>query len=88
MAMQGILELAKVFGMKPSLLEESKDATTVEAIIQQFGNIPESSQFWQLVEQRITKKVQYRLQHVLEVQTLLFDMHRTPLGLSLSQSSP
>ena len=86
MAMQGILELAKVFGMKPSLLEKCKDATTVEAIIQQFGKTPESSQFWQLVEQRITEKVQSRLQHVLEVRTLLFDMHRNPLGLPLIQS--
>ena len=57
------------------LLEKCKDATTVEAIIQQFGKTPESSQFWQLVEQRITEKVQSRLQHVLEVRTLLFDMH-------------
>jgi cobalt-precorrin-5B (C1)-methyltransferase len=86
MAMEGILELAKVFGMKPSLLEKCKDATTVEAIIQQFGKTPESSQFWQLVEQRITEKVQSRLQHVLEVRTLLFDMHRNPLGLPLTQS--
>jgi len=86
MAMQGILELAKVFGMKSSLLEQCKDATTVEAIIQQFGKTSESSQFWQLVEQRITEKVQSRLQHVLEVRTLLFDMHRNPLGLLLTQS--
>ena len=86
MAMQGILELAKVFGMKPSLLEQCKEATTVEAIIQQFGKTPESSQFWQLVEQRITEKVQSRLQHVLKVHTLLFDMHRNPLGLPLIQS--
>ena len=86
MAMQGILQLAKAFGMKPSLLKKCKDATTVEAIIQQFSDTPKSFQFWQLVEQRINEKVQSRLQHVLEVRTLLFDMHRNPLGLSLIQS--
>jgi cobalamin biosynthesis protein CbiD len=78
MAMQGILQLAKAFGMKPSLLKKCKDATTVEAIIQQFSNTPESFQFWQLVEQHITDRVQCRLQHVQEVQTLLFDMYRNP----------
>lgn len=86
MAMEGILKLAKAFGVKPSLLEKCKSAKTVEAIIQQFGDTPKSSQFWQLVEQRITNKIQPRLQHVLEVQTLLFDMHRNPLGLPLTQS--
>lgn len=88
MAMQGILQLAKAFGMKPSLLKKCKDATTVEAIIQQFSDTPKSFQFWQLVEQHITDRVQCRLQHVQEVQTLLFDMHRNPLGLRLTQSCP
>lgn len=86
MSMQGILQLAKDFGMSPQLLSECKDATTVEAIIQQFGNTPKSSQFWQLVEQRITEKVQSRLQNVQEVKTLLFDMHLNPLGMTITEN--
>lgn len=79
MATEAVCRAAKDFGFSAELLEECREARTVERIIQILEVEPRASQFWQTIEQQLTAMMQQQVTSVEQIEVRLFKIDGTLL---------
>ena len=80
MAMNAVANVAAECGFEQTLVEEMRQANTVEAVMEQLKNEPRAQEFWIEIERRISQLAHSRVPLVERVEVRLFNLNGEAIG--------
>ncbi len=80
MAMNAVANVAAECGFEQTLVEEMRQANTVEAVMEQLKNEPRAQAFWMEIERRISQLAHSRVPLVGRVEVRLFNLNGEAIG--------
>ncbi len=80
MAMNAVANVATDCGFEAALVEEMRQANTVEAVMEQLKNEPRAQEFWMEIERRISQLAHNRVPLVGRVEVRLFNLNGEAIG--------
>jgi cobalt-precorrin-5B (C1)-methyltransferase len=80
MAMNAVANVAAECGFEAALVEEMRQANTVEAVMEQLKNEPRAQAFWIEIERRISQLAHSRVPLVDRVEVRLFNLNGDAIG--------
>lgn len=80
MAMNAVANVAAELAFEPAIVEEMRQANTVEAVMERLKNEPRAQAFWMEIESRISQLAHSRVPLVDRVEVRLFNLNGDALG--------
>ena len=80
MAMNAVANVAAECGFEAVLVEEMRQANTVEAVMEQLRNEPRAQAFWIEIERRISQLAHSRVPLIDKVEVRLFNLNGEAIG--------
>lgn len=80
MAMNAVANVAAELSFEPTIVEEMRQANTVEAVMERLKNEPRAQAFWMEIESRISQLAHSRVPLVDRVEVRLFNLNGDALG--------
>ena len=80
MAMNAVANVAAECGFEQTLVEEMRQANTVEAVMEQLKSEPRAQAFWMEIERRISQLAHSRVPLVGRVEVRLFNLNGEAIG--------
>jgi cobalt-precorrin-5B (C1)-methyltransferase len=80
MAMNAVANVASELAFEPAIVQEMRQANTVEAVMERLKNEPRAQAFWMEIESRISQLAHSRVPLVDRVEVRLFNLNGDALG--------